>query len=184
MRFSRQRFGSAITATVEPAEADVLRDLLEQVVALLADDEDVVVDPDDPFAGLAALGKERDPPVDPALARLLPDAYATDDEEGRAAAADYRRFTERGLRETKTAAARTALATLPEEGGKLHLHTQEAQAWLAALNDVRLALGVRLEVTAESEEPDDDDPRAPAYAVYGWLGWLQETLVDALMKGR
>ena len=120
------------------------------------------------------------PPDDPVLARLLPDAYADDAE----AAGDFRRFTEQELRNGKAAAARTVLATLPEDGGRVRLSEEEAQVWLRALNDVRLALGVRLSITEDFEarlqDLDPADPRSAYMWVYDWLTFLQETLVRAL----
>ena len=120
------------------------------------------------------------PPDDPVLARLLPDAYRDDTE----AAGEFRRFTEQDLRSGKAAAARTVLDTLPEEGGKVELSEQDAQVWLRALNDVRLALGVRLEITEDtaqrSQDLDPADPRSAYLWVYDWLTYLQETLVRAL----
>ncbi len=120
------------------------------------------------------------PPDDPVLARLLPDAYPDDAE----AAGDFRRFTEQELRNGKAAAARTVLATLPEDGGRVRLSEEEAQVWLRALNDIRLALGVRLSITDDFEarlrDLDPADPRSAYMWVYDWLTFLQETLVRAL----
>jgi Domain of unknown function (DUF2017) len=66
----------------------------------------------------------------------------------------------------------------------VRLTEPDARAWLRALNDVRLALGVRLGVTDDfdehSDEIDPDDPRAAYAWVYHWLAYLQESLVDAL----
>jgi hypothetical protein len=132
------------------------------------------------LAAMIGLTENAELPDDPVLARLLPDAYRDDPE----ASGEFRRYTEHGLRSGKTAAARTVLATLPASGGRVRLSGQQAQDWLRALNDVRLALGVRLEVTddfdnrAANMEPDD--PRAPYIGVYQWLAYLQETLVRAL----
>lgn len=126
------------------------------------------------------LTENRELPDDPVLARLLPDGYSGDPE----AAAEFRRYTESGLRSGKAAAARTVLATLPPQGGRIRLSEPEAQAWLRALNDVRLALGTRLEVTDDFDDQmagiTADDPRAPVVAIYQWLGILQESLVEAL----
>ena len=119
-------------------------------------------------------------PDDPALARLLPDAYPDDP----AAAGEFRRYTESGLRSGKVAAARTVLDTLPEDGGRIRLSADEAQAWLRSLNDIRLALGVRLEVTEDREamleRASQDSPQAAGLWIYDWLTLLQETLVEAL----
>jgi hypothetical protein len=119
-------------------------------------------------------------PDDPVLARLLPDAYPDDP----AAAGEFRRYTESGLRSGKVAAARTVLDTLPEAGGRVRLSADEAQAWLRSLNDIRLALGVRLEVTEDREamveRAGQGGPQAAGLWVYDWLTLLQETLVEAL----
>ena len=52
------------------------------------------------------------------------------------------------------------------------------------MNDVRLALGTRLDITEESyermDELDWDDPRYPMFSMYDWLTFLQESLVRAL----
>jgi hypothetical protein len=127
-----------------------------------------------------ALSDSATPPDDPVLARLLPDAYPDDP----AAAGEFRRYTESGLRSGKVAAARTVLDTLPEDGGRIRLSPDEAQAWLRSLNDIRLALGVRLEVTEDRdamlERASEAGPRAAGLWIYDWLTLLQETLVEAL----
>jgi uncharacterized protein DUF2017 len=140
-------------------------------------------DPAGDLRGLAeALGLTEDAslPDDPALARLLPDAYPDDPDASR----EFRRYTEKDLRADKVAAARTVLATLPERGGRIRLSQPEAQMWLRALNDIRLALGVRLGVTEDAAEEmgrlRPDDPRYGVLAVYDWLSGTQESLVRAL----
>ena len=119
-------------------------------------------------------------PEDPVLARLLPDAYSDDPE----AAGEFRKYTEPALRSAKYEVARQVLDTLPEAGGRIQLSHDEALSWLKALNDVRLALGVRLGVTEEFEQDwaklKPDDPQWTAYEVYAWLGAVQESLVQAV----
>ena len=119
-------------------------------------------------------------PEDPALARLFPDAYADDPD----ASSEFRRYTEKDLRAGKVAAAKTVLDTLPEGGGRISLSQSEAQAWLRALNDIRLALGVRLGITEDMYEEmsriERDDPRYGVLAIYDWLSGTQESLVHAL----
>jgi hypothetical protein len=120
-------------------------------------------------------------PEDPVLARLLPDGYRGDPD----AAREFRRFTESSLRSAKVQSARTLLETLPPSGGKIKLSTEHAEAWLRSLNDVRLALGVRLGVTEDLDGMDIDvgldDPRfAYLIFVYQWLAELQDSLVTAL----
>jgi hypothetical protein len=101
-------------------------------------------------------------------------------------AAEFRRYTESTLRGKKQAHAisiRMALKSSPE--GDIEVDHDGANAWLGGLNDIRLALGVRLKIENNSYEHLEllapDDPLRGVYAVYSWLGWLQETLLDALM---
>ena len=119
-------------------------------------------------------------PDDPVLARLLPDA----DPDDPAAAGEFRRYTESSLRSGKAAAAMTLLGTLPETGGRVRLSADEAQAWLRSLNDIRLALGVRLNVTEDRDDmlarTEQGGPEAAGLWIYDWLTLLQETLVEAL----
>jgi hypothetical protein len=63
----------------------------------------------------------------------------------------------------------------------VELTDEEATAWLGVLNDLRLALGVRLDITEDFDgDVDDTDPRAPALRLLSYLGWLEEQLLDAL----
>lgn len=183
-----RRTRRGIVVTFDEVEASLLRHLVGEVCELLAaeaDDTPVFRAPvsglptDAELAALTGLSGDPDepaePPVDPALARLLPDAYRDDAE----AAGEFRRLTESSLRREKVAAAERMLAALPEDGpGEVRLDTETTETWLATLNDVRLALGTRLEGTEEMEEPDPEDPDAPAYVVYLWLTELQGVLIE------
>jgi hypothetical protein len=134
----------------------------------------------DELAEMVGLSDSTELPDDPILARLLPDGYRDDPDS----AQDFRRFTESGLRSAKTTAAQTVLSTLPPKGGRVRLTAQQAENWLRALNDVRLALGVRLGVTDDfdqlSSEPAVNDTLFAYVQVYQWLAYLQESLVEAL----
>lgn len=129
---------------------------------------------------MLGLSSSSRPPDDPILARLFPDGYSDDEQ----ASGEFRRYTEHGLRSGKMAAAQTVLDTLPEEGGKVELSPEQAQAWLRSLNDIRLALGVQLEVSedmrAMQERAAKGGPQAAGLWIYDWLSVLQETLVHAL----
>ena len=134
----------------------------------------------------ASIGLPTEPvqaPTDPVLARLLPDGY-TDDPE---AAAEFRRYTEYDLRMGKMSAAAIVLDTL-ESGGAVRLDAAQAHEWMRVLNDLRLAIGTRLDVDEDYEAVadtlPDDDPLRSLYAVYEWLTWMQDSLVSALSKGR
>ena len=180
MRFSRR--GDGVVAKLDRVEAGVLTsvvgDLLELLGAPAAGRD---AGGQDPLAALVGLPSGPvDKPSDPALARLLPDAYGDDD----AAAADFRRYTEDDLRAGKRAHATVVVSTLApylDRGGKITLDRDQADAWLVCLNDLRLVLGTRLEVTEDTElDVPPEDPRAQPLLVYGWLGWLQESLLDCL----
>jgi Domain of unknown function (DUF2017) len=112
-------------------------------------------------------------PEDPVLRRLFPRAYENDEEE-----AAYRELMGDELLEGR----RRALQVLAETAEAERLTGEQAQAWLTALNDLRLVLGTRLDVSDETllEGLADDDPRAPELALYAYLSWLQEQLVEAL----
>jgi len=112
-------------------------------------------------------------PGDPSLRRLFPPAY--DDERDEQA---YRELAAAELLDGR----RHALDLLARTVGQEHLDATEADAWLRALNDLRLALGTRLDVREDSllDRLDPDDPAASGLAVYAYLSWLQEQLVEAL----
>ncbi len=177
--------GGGARAWLAAAEASLLRSLVGQVMSLV-EPEDIEGPAPGEDAELAALeamvqgpGADK-PPEDPVLARLLPDGYRDDPE----AAGEFRKYTEPALRSAKHQAAQEMLDTLPEAGGRIQLTQDQAASWLKALNDVRLALGVRLGVTEEFEEQwgrlKPDDPQWSAFEVYAWLGAVQESLVQAL----
>jgi hypothetical protein len=177
-RFRRGRRG--IGAKLDAQERELLRQLFDDVAAMLDDGATAVADPLEELVGISA---DAVVPDDPALARLLPQASRDDDE----AASEFRRYTERGLRRRKRGALATASETL-ERPGPLLLADPEALAWMTALNDVRLVLAERIGVRTEEDaarllDPDDlepDDPRGWLVSVYDFLTWLQETLVAAV----
>jgi hypothetical protein len=185
VRFKKTRGG--IVSDVDPVEAHVLAQCASDLLGLLADEDDGDDAPApsaDPLEALVGLSSGPvTPPEDPALQRLLPDAYADDDPD---ASREFRRFTEADLRAGKREHAGTVLATLPTGGGKMVLDRDQADAWLGCLNDLRLVLGTRLEVTEDLDvsDLDEDDPRRQALEVYGWLGWLQESLIGCLTPRR
>jgi hypothetical protein len=186
--------GGGARVWLAAAEASLLRSLVGQIMSLVEPDDpadhrsdDPADDPadsqDDDLAALEAMvygpGAEQIS-EDPVLARLLPDGYRDDPE----AAGEFRKYTEPALRSAKHQAAQEMLDTLPDAGGRVKLTQDQALSWLKALNDIRLALGVRLGVTEEFEQQwgalKPDDPQWTAFEVYAWLGAVQESLVQAL----
>jgi Domain of unknown function (DUF2017) len=112
-------------------------------------------------------------PEDPSLERLFPHAY--DDAESEA---EYRRLMGDELLEGRRRALRVIEETLDQD----RLTKEQAESWLTALNDLRLVLGTRLDVTEDMllERLRPDDPNAFEISLYAYLSWLQEQLVDAL----
>jgi hypothetical protein len=156
-----RRRGDQLVARLVDAEAGIVGLLLDQLEQLLA------ADPADTGG-------------DPVLDRLLPPGHTGDPE----IAADYRDLTEASLRSGKAEDLATVRATLPPDGGEVRLDDEQARAWLRTTNDLRLALGTRLGVTAETEPPEDPaDEEGSQLAVYYWLTAVQGSLVDALVAG-
>ncbi|MGW1931481.1 DUF2017 domain-containing protein [Streptomyces sp. NPDC001919] len=183
--------GGGAAVALDDVEISILRSLAVQLMELIGPGDEPA-EGADPLAALFAEGPSK-PPSDPALKRLFPDAYGDDSEELRAAASDFRRFTENDLRARKREDALGVVRALDalsadaagEGGAVLKLTPDESRAWLGALNDLRLTIGTRLEVTDDEGEQlyrlPDSDPRKPMVMAYLWLGALQESLVETLM---
>ncbi|WP_217144082.1 DUF2017 domain-containing protein [Streptomyces sp. AC627_RSS907] len=192
--------GGGAAVALDDVEISIIRSLAVQLLELIGPGpaEDAS---DDPLAELFAEGPS-EPPSDPVLRRLFPDAYGDprgtpqprEAEEQRAYSAEFRRYTENdlraGKRENALAVIRALDALAPEAAGGseavLKLSAQESRQWLGALNDLRLAIGSRLEITDEDDTDllyrlPDEDPRKPMVMAYLWLGGLQESLVATLV---
>ena len=171
---------SAFVANFSESEREVLTNLAEQIIELLAERLDH--QSDDPLAAMVGITSHDTPPDDEVLLRLLPNAYADQVD-----ASEFRRYTESTLRAKKQGHAMAMRINLKTAiDGVVEIDRNGANDWLGAINDVRLALGVRLKVEENSPEQlqliSPDDPMHGVYAVYSWLGWLQESLLEAVMK--
>ncbi|MGW5458487.1 DUF2017 domain-containing protein [Streptomyces sp. NPDC003996] len=191
--------GGGAAVALDVVEISIIRSLAVQLLELIGPGPGAD-SPKDPLAELFAEGPS-EPPADPVLRRLFPDAYSDPEqapdspaeaEEWQAHSAEFRRYTENdlraGKRENALAVIRAldALAPVDEGGAVLKLAAGESRQWLGALNDLRLAIGTRLEITDEDDTDllyrlPDEDPRKPMVMAYLWLGGLQETLVNTLM---
>jgi Domain of unknown function (DUF2017) len=142
-------------------EVAVLRGLPEQLRAVLTEETD-----------------------DPVNRRLFPPAYLEPEDAERDA--EYRRLMHDELVQRKLANLELVTGTLARGSSTVRrwtvdLTAEEAAAWLGVLNDLRLALGVRLDITEDFDgRVDEDDPRAPAMHLLSYLGWLEEHLLEAL----
>ena len=191
--FRRKR--NRIVAELEAVEREVVVGLLRQTHEFLAPEpREPTGDPFDDLVARLGLPKLDDPepaeaqgPRDPALERLLPAANREDP----AMAAEFRRLTEHGLRERKTANLATAISALQgSDGDEVRLDQEQAQALVVALTDVRLLLGERLGLRTDEdadalqdrlEAASEDDAELYLAAYYDFMTWLQESLTQALM---
>lgn len=153
MRGFQRGPGGSVSAQFDPGDAVLLQSLAGQVAGLLRE-----------------AGAE-----DPAMARLLPDAYRDDAD----ASAEFRRFTADGLAGRKVSNAETVIRSLDEaeDSGRVTLDAPAAQAWLRSLTDIRLTLAVRLGIERDDQGPAGDTIMQD---VYDWLGFIQNSLVEAL----
>ena len=122
---------------------------------------------------LRAALTEGEQATDPTLRRLFPTAYPDDAELD----AEYHGLVHDDLLARRLAALDTMEATV--SAGRVD--EEALLAWMGAVNDLRLVLGTRLDVSEETElAPDSDDPDAGPLAVYAYLGFLLESIVEAL----
>jgi hypothetical protein len=214
-----------IRHTFSSQERYILINLAEQILELLGSPPEAR----DPLHDVVGISGSELPPEDPVLKRLLPSAYKEIQD-----AAEFRRYTEDALREKKRAHAYLIRETLIDDEGlgeeivqgdkdiestsvRISIKSEDAWSWLGGLNDIRLALAVRLEIggTTMGDLPSDthrndsvtgadkaseaqraihqkfelmtdSDPMKAVYAVYNWLGWLQEEFlkqIDADLDG-
>ena len=154
MRVSRRR--GRVRLQLSPAEAEVLASLFDEVALALRVD---------------AL-----PEDDPVRQRLFPAAYPDDAD----ADVEFRSLTEEGLR-TDRAERATACAVQLRSGGDLTLDDGGVDRWIKALNDLRLALGTRLEITEDEPDLDEAAPDYHERTAYYWLTALQDSLVRAVL---
>ena len=184
-----------VMATFSGFEADLLRSLASQLVELLRNEAAVPKNSNDPLEALLDFTGPTTEPDDPVLARLFPTAYPDDPE----AAGEFRRFTEGTLRDGKARNAVLIIDQLEESGLPqeldedglwidVELDANQANAWMRSFTDIRLALATRLGVEEGDEDYwlslPEDDPRSHVHDIYEWVGYLQETLVAALSRGR
>lgn len=140
------------------------------------------------FAELIAETIDGDAAIDdPAVARLVPDAYRDDP----ASADEFRRLTQADLLGRRRDDADLVLATLRRGGAAVkpdeidHVEAESvrevaldpvaAAAWLRTLTAVRLVLATRLGIVTDDDHRDD-----PRFGVYDWLGYRLEGLLQAI----
>ena len=182
--------GPRFRSTLAAHEASMLRSLVKSMLDMLDDRESSApADELEEITGIRAGNPQR--PPDATMRRLLPDFFRSERNHpaGSAAAeslnAALRSLHEPEIIEAKREACERVLRTMPAGGGRFELTADDANAWISAVNDVRLALGTMLGIGPGGPEPvPDDHPLAGHHDVYQWLTVMQEYLVLALMGRR
>ena len=171
--------GPRFVSALDPHEVALLSTMATSVSEML--DERQSGAPSDPLEQITGIRTgNSSPPEDATLRRLLPDFVKESTDDGSVAA--LRSLHEPEIIDAKIAAAQQLLETLPGEDGRVSLTEADANAWIAAVNDMRLSLGTILGVGPDG--PDRLPPGHPLAAhldVYQWLTVLQEYLVLGLM---
>jgi len=173
--FERSALGR-ISIELTSDEHRIVGSLAQQMIDLLTPEDEVEADP---LAAIVGISPDAKPPEDPALARLLPAAYPDDEE----ASAEFRRFTDRALRDGKIASATAVIQDLQASNAKIKI--RDPHAWLTFLTDARITIGVRIGVSADNYDElldlTADDPRSAMFGIYDWLTYVQETLIRAIL---
>jgi hypothetical protein len=113
----------------------------------------------------------------------LPNAYADPE-----SAAEFRKYTEGSLRMVKQKhllyLREQLVFPVDHELPKADIAVTDPTQWLIAINDLRIALAVRLDIGQDGFEKyelmNDSDPQKHLHAVYYWLGGIQESLISHL----
>ncbi len=171
--FKRTR--DSIAVTLPPEHAELLRELAEQLIELLAGRSAEAAEPVDALLAQLGIGGASTPSLDPALARLLPNAYRDDEY----AASEHRQLTELSLIERKIANARTVAESL--ESRPTRLDAPATQSWLRTLTDLRLTIAARLEISTDDDPGRrDTESDRTLHDIYDWLGYLQGMLLEVI----
>jgi hypothetical protein len=121
-----------------------------------------------------ALLEAEDPSSDPSVARLFPAAYKDD---------PLRSLEfETNLGDAPRTGKLAALDALERTVEAPELSEEELLVWMGAVNDLRLLLGTRIDITEESKEDDypEGDMNHDAFQVYAYLTWLEDRMLRAL----
>ena len=149
--------GGRVRLQLDEPEASLLRNLVSEMQMLLEADV---------------------PDEDAVKTRLFPRAYENDENER-----GFRDLTASDLEKAKLDTLREVRDAIGISGDvEVELGPDDVGSWLRLLTDLRLAIGVRLDVTEETMEAeiDPDDPNASAMSVLHWLGWLQGSILERL----
>jgi Domain of unknown function (DUF2017) len=159
-----RRLGDGVEVVLDDAEAALLGGMADQLRPLLT-------------------GEGPDAELDPVRERLFPRAYLHHTEDD--AEVDWQDAVHNDLVRERLEALDALTRTVGDAGKRrsrrvVRLSAEDAERWLTALNDARLALGTRLGVTEELDYDAVPHEERGAYEVYGWLTYLQGEMIEAL----
>jgi hypothetical protein len=180
------RFRSALAAH----EAGLLSSLVTSMLGMLEERESSA--PADELHEITGMKTGNStPPQDETMKRLLPDFHRPQNDHPAGSGtmeslnSALRSLHEPEIINAKREAAQRLLDTCPKGGGKFELTEDDATAWAAAVNDVRLALGTMLDIGPHGPDAlPTDHPMSGHLVVYLWLTVLQEYLVLGLLGKR
>ena len=162
------------TCVFKPMEREVLGNLSAVVSEALIQRAQAA--PKDPLAEMTGIPSgHKAAPEDPALARLLPDFEMEGDEEYDGDNSLLRSFHENDITRAKISNLQAINQALGPDGNvAVSVNEEEAQAWIAGLNDIRLYLASGDLRGGEAAEEDREN-------LVQWLAYAQESLLEAMM---
>ena len=182
--------GPRFRSALDSHEAALLHSLVTSMAGMLEERESS--SPADELEEITGMRTgHSQPPPDDTMKRLLPDFYRSQSDHPAGSGTveslnnALRSLHEPEIIDAKRQAAQRLLETVPRNGGKFELTEDDAHAWAAAVNDVRLALGTMLGIGPNGpDQLPPEHPMAGHLDVYQWLTVLQEYLVLGLMDKR
>lgn len=168
--------GAKYVTTFEPAERDLLLNLASTVADAFM--ERARTAPKDELAELTGMPVgHSEAPEDPRMARLLPDFSKPGEESVEGENALMRQLHESDIVTDKLHALRAIIDAIESnESGQVTITENDAHAWVAGINDLRIYLHVSMEgLHGSLEQIEQTD------AMYQWLSYNQESLLDQLM---
>lgn len=178
--------GNGLRISLAYDEAAMLDQLVTQLIQLLQSHSGTALDPDPLFASLEVGGSEH-APVDPALARLFPNAYESDDD-----ADEFRRVTEQGLLNRKLQDAMRVTSALGLSGGipddelspedrfiDVDIDTVDLPSWARTLTALRLAIAARIGLEHESDHSVllEEEHTRGTVMVFDWLAAILDSVL-------
>lgn len=168
---------TGIIISIEEIEERILLDLARQLTDL-ARPATAAEAGNDPLDDIVGIDNTATKPTDPVQARLFPDAYRDDPD----AALEFRRFTERTFRQEKLDRIGRVLAHISaaeQVGDERNVVVKDDlwNDWVAFLNDLRLALGTKLDLDPTGKRKKGKQSQG-LYDLYDWLTWMQESLIE------